>query len=89
MVHQYDLEDQLHNFCLMDIKSSLGMLNSSNNDIQKRKIQNLLHSLSSIGPSVSMEMPLAKAPDKVSHIMAWFNLFLVSKNQLASTRSIG
>ena len=45
----------------MDFQSSLGMLNSSNNDIQKKKIQNLLHSLSSIGPNVSMEMPLAEA----------------------------
>ena len=89
MVHQYNLEDQLHNFCLMEFKSSSGMLSSSNNDIQKKKIQNLIHSLSSIGPSVSMEMPLSTAPDKVSHIMAWFNSFLVSKNQLASTRSIG
>ena len=59
MVHQYDLEDQLHNFCLMDIKSSLGMLNSSNNDIQQKKMQNLLQSLSSIGPNVSMETALA------------------------------
>ena len=57
----------------MDFKSSSGMLSSSNNDIQKKKIQNLIHSLSSIGPSVSMEMPLAKAPDKVTHIMAWHN----------------
>ena len=89
MVLLLNTEDSLHNICLMmDFKSSLGMLSSSKNDIQKRKIQNLLHSLSSIGPSVSMEMPLAKAPDKVSHIMAWFNSFLVSKNQLASTRSI-
>ena len=37
MVHQYNLEDQLHNFCLIDFKSSLGMLNSSNNDIQQKK----------------------------------------------------
>ena len=88
MVHQYNLEDQLHNFCLMDFKSSSGMLSSSNNDIQKKKIQNLIHSLSSIGPSVPMEMPLAKAYLKVSHIMEWFNSFLVSKNQLAGTRSI-
>ena len=89
MVLLLNTEDSLHNICLMDFKSSLGMLSSSKNDIQKRKIQNLLHSLSSIGPSVSMEMPLAKSPDKVSHIMVWFNSFLVSKNQLASTRSIG
>ena len=89
MVQQFNNEWYLHNFCLMDFKSSSGMLSSSKNDIQKRKIQNLIHSLSSIGPSVSMEMPLAKAPDKVSHIMAWFNSLLVSKNQLASTRSIG
>ena len=45
----------------MDFQSSLGMLNSSNNDIQ-----NLLHSLSSIGPSVSTEMPLAEAYLKAS-----------------------
>ena len=55
----------------MDFKSSSGMLSSSNNDIQKKKIQNLIHSLSSIGPSVPMEMPLAKAYLKVSHIMEW------------------
>ena len=53
----------------MDFKSSSGMLSSSNNDIQKKKIQNLIHSLSSIGPSVPMEMPLAKAYLKVSHII--------------------
>ena len=57
------------------------------NDIQKKWIQNLIHSLSSIGPSVSMEMPLAKDYLGVSNIMEWFNSFLVSKNQLASTRS--
>ena len=51
------------------LHSSLGMLRSSDNDIQKRKIQNLIHSLSSIGLSVSMEMPLAKAYLKVSHII--------------------
>ena len=53
----------------MDFKSLLGMLSSSDNDIQERKIQNLIHSLHSIGPSVSMEMPLAEAYLKVSHIM--------------------
>ena len=89
MVLLLNTENSLHSICLMEFKSLLGMLNSSKNYIQKIKIQNLLHSPSSIGPSVSMEMPLAKAPDKVSHIMAWFNSFLVSKNQLASTRSIG
>ena len=89
MVQQFNNEWYLHNFCLMDFKSSSGMLSSSNNDIQKKKIQNLIHSLSSIGPSVSMEMPLAKDYLGVSNIMEWFNSFLVSKNQLASTRSIG
>ena len=88
MVHQYDLEDQLHNFCLMDIKSSLGMLNSSNNDIQQKKMQNLLHSLSSIGPNVSMETALAQASFRVSQVMEWFKSFILSKNQLASTRPI-
>ena len=44
---------------LMNFKSSLGMLSSSKNDIQKKKIQNLLHSLSSIGSNVSMETALA------------------------------
>ena len=47
------------------------MLSSSNNDIQEKKIQKPIHSLSSTGPSVSMEMPLAKAYLKVSHIMEW------------------
>ena len=89
MVQQFNNEWYLHNFCLMDFKSSSGMLSSSKNDIQKRKIQNLIHSLSSIGPSAPLEMPLAKAYLKVSHIMEWFNSFLVSKNQLAGTRSIG
>ena len=63
----------------MNFKSSSGMLSSSNNDIQKKKIQNLLHSLSSIGPSVSIWMALAKAPDKVSHIMEWVKSIILSK----------
>ena len=73
MVLLLNTENSLHSICLMEFKSLLGMLSSSKNYIQKIKIQNLLHSPSSIGPSVSMEMPLAKAPGKVSNIMAWFN----------------
>ena len=70
MVLLLNTEDSLHNICLMmDFKSSLGMLISSKNDIQKRKITNLIHSQSSMGPIVSMEIPLVMAYLKVSHIM--------------------
>ena len=54
----------------------------------KNKFRYLSHSLSSMGSTVSMEMPLAKAYLKVSHIMAWIKSIILSKNQLYITRLI-
>ena len=88
MVYQFNNEYCLHSFCLMDFKLSSGMLSSSNNDIQKKKIQNLIHSLSSMGPIVSMEIPLAMAYLKVSHIMGRVWQVNSFENQLYSTRLI-
>ena len=38
--------------------------------------------------NIAMEMALAEDSFKVSHVMEWFKSFILSKNGLASTRSI-
>ena len=54
----------------------------------KKKFRYLSHSMSNMGPVVPMEMALAEDSFKVSHVMEWFKSFILSKNGLASTRSI-
>ena len=52
MVHQLNNEYCLHNFCLMDFKSSLGMLSSSKNDISIHKQSQKPNTSSSVGPII-------------------------------------
>ena len=40
-------------------------------NIQSSNVENILHSQSSMGPTVSMEMPQAEVYLKASHIMGW------------------
>ena len=71
MVHQSNNELGLLSFWLRVLKLLSSMLGDMIINIQSSKLENLLHSQSSMGPIASMAMPLAKPYMKVSHIMEW------------------
>ena len=64
-----NIEDSLHNIYPIAFKCSSGNAGRTVSMIHKRKFENISHSLNSMGPIVSMEMALAEASFKGSHIM--------------------
>ena len=64
-----NIEDNLHNIYPIAFKCSSGNGGRTVSMIHKRKFENISHSLNSMGPIVSMEMALAEASFKGSHIM--------------------
>ena len=86
MVHQSNNEWGLLIFCLIVFKLLSSILGGMVINIQSSNIGYLSHSLNGMGPIVSMEMPLAKAYLRVSHIMEWSIHLILSSNPLYSTR---
>ena len=80
MLHQSNNELGLLNFGLIVFKLKSSMLGGMVINIQSSKIGNLLHSQSSMGPIVSMEMPQAEAYLKILHIIEWVKSINFSKN---------
>ena len=71
MVLLLNTEDSLHHICLMDFKSSLGMLSSSKNDIQSSVVQKNYHCHPSVAQDPLLRKSETDASFKVSQVMGW------------------
>ena len=71
MVQLSNNEECLHDFCMRSFKCLSGITESIVSMFKKKKFKNLLHSQSSMGPIVAMELALAVASFKVLQVMRW------------------
>ena len=71
MVHLFNNEECLHDFCMRSFKCFSDITESITSMFKKKKFKYLSHSQSNMGPIVSMELALAVASFKVLQVMRW------------------